>query len=64
MWACSKCGGTDVWELSYVRSNRISWMLDYADDVIEYDDAWPNPQCKCMNCVEMVHIIEIDKETT
>tara|TARA_R110000737_G_scaffold348609_1_gene382875 strand:- start:211 stop:405 length:195 start_codon:yes stop_codon:yes gene_type:complete len=64
MWACAKCGGTDVWELSYVRSNRISWMLDYEDDVIEYEDAWPNPQSKCMNCAEIVHIIEIDKETT
>ena len=32
-WVCYECGGTDVWELSWVCANRISWMLMYDEDV-------------------------------
>ena len=62
MWVCVKCGGTDVWELSWVRANRISWMLDYEEDVLGYSDVWPKLSTRCMNCDKKVNLIE--KETT
>lgn len=54
-WVCYECGGTDVWELSWVRANRISWMLVYEEDV--HTD-FINPKSRCNNCNKEVHLIE------
>lgn len=59
---CSECGSTDVWQMSWVRANRISWMLDYNEDVRGYSETWPQPQAKCMECGEKVNLIEKESE--
>lgn len=62
-WACANCGGTNLWELSWVRTNRLSFLMEYDEDVHTYDDIWPQPQCKCDDCGEdRVHVIEKDEE--
>lgn len=58
-WICLECGGTNVWELSWVRANRISWMLTYDDDV--YTD-YEQPQSRCDDCGK--NVILIDEENT
>ena len=35
-WVCSECGSADIFELGWIRTNRISWMLEYDVDVLEY----------------------------
>ena len=57
-WACVECGGTNVWELSWVRTNRISWMLEYGEDVHAYTDTYPVPQTKCMDCDKKVFLVQ------
>jgi hypothetical protein len=57
-WVCYECGGTNVWELSWVRANRISWMLEYDEDV--YTD-YLKPRTRCDDCNDEVILIE--KET-
>lgn len=54
-WVCYECGGTDVWELSWVCANRISWMLMYDEDV--YTD-FINPKSRCNTCNKEVHLIK------
>jgi hypothetical protein len=54
-WVCYECGGTDVWELSWVRANRISWMLMYDDDI--YTD-YEHPRSRCDDCGKEVQLIE------
>ena len=57
-WICVECEGTNVWELSWVRANRISWMLDYEEDILGYSDAWPKPSARCMDCDKKVFLVE------
>ncbi len=57
-WVCYECGGTDVWELSWVRANRISWMLMYDEDELGYSEDWPKPSTRCMNCNKRVNLIK------
>jgi hypothetical protein len=54
-WVCYECGGTNVWELSWVRANRISWMLEYDEDV--YTD-YLKPRTRCDDCNDEVILIE------
>lgn len=54
-WICSECGSADVFELGWVRTNRISWMLEHDVDVVECHDIYPKPQSKCMECGEHMH---------
>ena len=58
-WVCYECGSTDVWELSWVRSNRISWMLTYDEDV--YTD-YEHPRSRCDDCGKDVQLIEKDDD--
>ena len=57
-WVCYECGGTNVWELSWVRANRISWMLMWDDDVHAYTDTFPASNTKCMDCGKLVELKE------
>lgn len=57
-WSCPECGSTDVWELSWVRANRISWMMEYDEDVRGYTEKYPQPQSKCMDCGELINPIK------
>jgi len=59
-WVCYECGGTDVWELAWVRTNRISWMLDYEEDVLGYSDAWTKPSARCLDCDKKVFLTKGD----
>lgn len=54
-WTCYECGGTNVWERSWVRVNRISWMLEYDEDV--YTD-YLEPIAMCKSCDKDVQLIE------
>ena len=58
-WVCYECGSTDVWELSWVRANRISWMLTYDEDV--YTD-YEHPRSRCNDCCKDVQLIEKDDD--
>ena len=55
-WVCYECGGTNVWERSWVCANRISWMLVYDEDV--YTDEL-HPKSKCDECNKEVFLVEI-----
>ena len=54
-WVCYECGGTNVWERSWVCANRISWMLVYDEDV--YTDEL-HPKSKCDDCNKEVFLVE------
>jgi hypothetical protein len=54
-WVCYECGGTNVWERSWVRATRISWMLVYNEDV--YTD-YEEPRSRCEDCNKDVELIE------
>ena len=54
-WVCYECGSTDVWELAWVRTNRISWMLVYEEDV--HTD-YLEPKTRCNSCNKEVQLIE------
>ena len=55
---CSECGSADIFELGWVRTNRISWMLEYGVDFLEYHSIHPKPQTKCMECGEVMFPME------
>jgi len=57
VFTCPKCDSTNVWQMSWVRANRISWMLDFEEDVMGYSEPQPQPQCKCMECGELINPI-------
>ena len=61
-WAWPECGSTDVWEISWVRANRISWMLEYDEDVRGYSETYPHPKSKCMDCGEKVVLIQKEND--
>jgi hypothetical protein len=54
-WICYECGGTNVWERSWVSANRISWMLVYDEDV--YTD-YEKPRSRCDDCNKDVELIK------
>ena len=56
-WICFNCGSYNVFERVLMRLNRLSCIIDEAEDIIEIENefGW------CKQCQDYVNIIESDK---